>query len=385
MRTIGFVIFFSIFFVIYGLVNYYIFIRGWQALPPAAPWRRAYLLVFLVLALSFIVGRFLERAWISPISDVLVWTGSFWLGAMLYFFLTVLILDILRLLNHVLSFYPRWVVDNYQSAKLWLALAAIGFVILILIAGHINALLPRVKTLTLRIPKKTEGVRSLSIAVATDIHLGTIIGRNRIDRITERINEMDADLVLLPGDIVDEDLRPVIRQNLGESLKNIRSRYGVVAITGNHEYIGGAQRACDYLTEHGVTMLRDGVLRIEGGIYLVGREDRSREQFSGSKRRPLEDIMAGIDKNYPVILMDHQPFRLEEAVNNGADLQLSGHTHHGQLWPFSYVTDAIYEVSLGYKQIGRTHFYVSSGVGTWGPPVRVGNRPEIVHLTLLFD
>jgi len=95
--------------------------------------------------------------------------------------------------------------------------------------------------------------------------------------------------------------------------------------------------------------------------------------------------MAGVDKDYPVILMDHQPFRLEEAVSNGADLQLSGHTHHGQLWPFNHITSAIFEVSWGYRQIGRTHVYVSSGVGTWGPPVRVGNRPEIVHLTLLFD
>jgi hypothetical protein len=385
MRTIGFIIFLSIFFAIYGLVNYYIFIRGWQALPPVAPWRRAYLLVFLVLALSFIAGRFLERAWISPISDAMVRVGSFWLGAMLYFFLAVLALDILRLVNHFLPLYPRRVADNYQTTKQWLALATCGLVILIVIAGHINALIPRMKNITLRIPKKTDGIRSLSIAVASDIHLGTMVGRNRIDRIVEQINGMNADLVLLPGDIVDEDLGPVIHHNLGESLKNIRSRYGVVAITGNHEYIGGAQRACDYLTEHGVTMLRDGVLRIEGGIFLVGREDRSFNQFSGRKRRPLEEIMAGVDKDYPVILMDHQPFRLEEAVSNGADLQLSGHTHHGQLWPFNHITSAIFEVSWGYRQIGRTHVYVSSGVGTWGPPVRVGNRPEIVHLTLLFD
>ncbi len=385
MRTISFIIFFSIFFAVYGLVNYSIFARGGQVFPPGSPWRRTTIAVFLVLALSYIAGRFLERAWLSPVSETLVWVGSFWLGAMLYFFLAVLSLDILRLANHFLPFYPHWVRDDYDATKRWLALGVTGLVVLIVIAGHINALIPRVRVLSLRIPKKADGLRSLSIAVASDIHLGTIIGRKRIDRIVEKINSLNPDLVLLPGDIVDEDLGPVIRENLGASLENIRSKYGVVAVTGNHEYIGGAQKACDYLTGHGVTMLRDSVLRVNGGIFLVGREDRSINQFSGAQRKPLEDLMGAVDRNYPIILLDHQPFRLQEAADNGVDLQLSGHTHHGQLWPFNHITAAIYEVSWGHIQIGQTHVYVSSGVGTWGPPVRIGNHPEIIHLTLTFD
>jgi hypothetical protein len=95
--------------------------------------------------------------------------------------------------------------------------------------------------------------------------------------------------------------------------------------------------------------------------------------------------MADVDKDYPVILLDHQPFQLGEASANGADVQLSGHTHNGQLWPFNHVTAAIFELSWGYKMVGQTHVVVSSGVGTWGPPVRIGNRPEILHLTLTFD
>ena len=94
--------------------------------------------------------------------------------------------------------------------------------------------------------------------------------------------------------------------------------------------------------------------------------------------------MLGVDKSLPIILMDHQPFKLDEAVRNGVDVQLSGHTHHGQLWPFHFITKKVYELSWGYKLKGNTHVYVSSGVGTWGPPVRTGNRPEIVHLRLRF-
>jgi uncharacterized protein len=385
MRTMGFIIFFGIFFTVYGLLNYYIFIRGWQAIPPEIQWRRTYLAVFLVFALSFVAGRLLERVWPSPFSESLVWLGSFWLGAMTYFFLAVLALDILRLINHVLPFYPAWIRQNYSGVKQGLAFSLSGLVTLILIAGFINASIPRLRTLSLRIPKKADGIPSLTVAVASDIHLGTIVGRKRFDRIIERINALEADLVLLPGDIVDEDLGAVIRENLGESLKSIRSKYGVVAITGNHEYIGGVKKACDYLADHGVTVLRDGVLRVNGGVFLVGREDRSINQFAGMKRKPLDELMAGVDKRYPVILLDHQPFHLEEAAANGVDVQLSGHTHHGQLWPFNYVTAAIFEVSWGYKQVGQTHVVVSSGVGTWGPPVRIGNRPEIIHLTLTFD
>lgn len=385
MRTIGFIIFLSIFFTIYALVNYYIFIRGWQAIPPAIAWRRTYLTVFLVFALSFFAGRFLERMWPSPVSEAMIWVGSFWLGAMLYFFLALLALDILRLVHYLLPFYPNWVSNHYQSVKQWLAIGVSALVILIVFAGYFNALAPQIRTLSLRIPKRVDGMRSMSIAVASDIHLGTIVGKKRIDAIVEKINALNPDLVLLPGDIVDEDLGSVIRENLGASLENIRSKNGVVAITGNHEYIGGVDKACEYLAGHGVIFLRDRILRLNDGVFLVGREDRTLSQFPGMKRKPLDEIMADVDKSYPVILMDHQPFHLEEAAGNGADLQVSGHTHHGQLWPFNYITEAIYEVSWGHKQVGQTHVVVSSGVGTWGPPVRIGNHPEIVHLLLTFD
>jgi hypothetical protein len=222
------------------------------------------------------------------------------------------------------------------------------------------------------------------MVVVSDVHLGTIIGRDRLARIVEQVNDLRPDLVLFAGDVVDEDLAPVIRQNIGETLLSIRSRKGVYGITGNHEYIGGAEQACAYLEAHGIRMLRDTCVEIEGGIVIAGREDRSSRQFGGKRRKSLDVLLAGVDPHAPLILMDHQPFDLQEASAQGVDLQLSGHTHHGQLWPFNYITSAIYEVSWGYVRKGSTHFYVSSGVGTWGPPVRTGNRPEIVEITMTF-
>jgi len=156
----------------------------------------------------------------------------------------------------------------------------------------------------------------------------------------------------------------------------------VFAVTGNHEYIGGVEEACAYLTAHNVVMLRDQAVKVNGSFFLVGREDRSANRNKSRQRKSLEELMRNVDRRYPVILMDHQPFRLEDAVNQGIDLQLSGHTHHGQLWPISYIIQAIYQVGWGYRKIAGTHIYVSNGVGTWGPPIRIGNRPEILNIRL---
>jgi predicted MPP superfamily phosphohydrolase len=198
------------------------------------------------------------------------------------------------------------------------------------------------------------------------------------------INSLEPDIILLPGDVVDEDIGPVIKQNAGELLRTLKAKYGVYAVTGNHEYIGGVEPSVEYLTEHGLIVLRDKTVKVADSFYIIGREDRASKGFAGIRRKPLNQLIEGVDKNLPVILMDHQPLRLEEAEVSGIDLQLSGHTHHGQLWPFNFITKKLYEVSMGYKQKGNTHYYVSCGVGSWGPPVRTGNRPEIVQKTLNF-
>ncbi|MFZ5517184.1 MAG: metallophosphoesterase [Candidatus Zhuqueibacterota bacterium] len=383
MRTISFIIFFTIFFLIYGLINYYIFIRGWQCLPAESRWRTPYLIVFLVLALSFIAGRFMERVCLCIVSDIFVWIGSFWLAAMLYFLFIIVLVDLVRLINFWLPFLPS-LIKNMARAKQITLIASVTGVLALLVLGLLNALHPRIKTIELVIPKQAN-FKGLNIVAASDIHLGTIIGRKRFCTIVNIINSLQPDIVLFSGDIVDEDLGPVVKQNLGEALTKIQSRYGVYAITGNHEYIGGVDAASDYLGKHRVVMLRDSAALIANSVYIVGREDRSAHHFSGKGRKPLTELLAPVDKNLPIILMDHQPFQLSEAEANGVDLQISGHTHHGQLWPLNYITGAVYEVSMGYLKKGNTHYYVSCGVGTWGPPVRIGNSPEIVNVRLTFQ
>ncbi len=383
-RTQMFLIFFSVVLTIYGLINTYIFLRGWQAIPAESPWRTAYAALFWMLALSFVAGRILEHVALSWFSDILVWTGSFWLAAMAYFLLILLCIDLLRLIDRFVPFFPGSLRSLSMTGRQLIAAGILVVVALAVTYGHLNARTPRVRTIEISIAKRS-AVPSLKVVAVSDVHLGTLVCRRFFARIVEEINALDPDLVLFAGDVIDEDLEPVIRQDLGESLKRIKSRLGVYGITGNHEFIGGVEEAAAYLTEHGVRLLRDSAATVDDTIVLVGREDVSRRQFEGKERRPLEEFAGSIDHSLPIILMDHQPIDLQPAVDFGADLQISGHTHNGQLWPFNYIAEAVYEVSWGLKQKGSTSIYVSSGVGTWGPPVRTGNVPEIVVFNLQFQ
>ncbi len=377
--------FFAIVFTVYGLVNLYIYIRGLGVISGGTAGTVIFTILFVLIVAAFPAGRFLERLAVSPLSTTITWVGSFWLAVMVYLFLSVLVIDVLRLINAVVPFFPAAITQHPRHAGRVAAIAVCTLTLLAVVGGHINALKPRITELSLRVPKHADGVSSLHIVAASDIHLGTIVSRYRLRSIVEQINSLQPDLVLLPGDVVDEDLGPVIRQNLGEWLRKIQAPFGVYAVTGNHEYIGGVEEACRYLSDHGIRILRDSTVKLPGGIYLAGREDRSIRGFAHRQRRPLQELLAGVPSGSPVILMDHQPFQLEEAERCGVDLQLSGHTHHGQLWPFNYITGRVYEVSRGYARKGSTHYYVSTGVGTWGPPVRTGHRPEIVSIHVTFD
>ncbi len=382
-RTIQFVIFFSIALSLYTILNSYIFIRGWEVVPPEH--HRSYAILFVLTAYAFFLGRLLERFTLSWFSSALVWIGSFWLAAMVHLYLILVGIDILRLVNYIIPFFPQFLTKDPEQTKHIAAIVVCSFVAIVVLAGHVNAVYPRVRTLNLTIPKNSHQLTSLNVVAVSDIHLGTVIGRSRLSKIVAKINALNPDLVLLPGDVFDEDIGPVIKKNLGDMLRSIRSNYGVISVTGNHEYIGGVEEACSYLTDHGILVLRDAVTKIADSLYIVGREDLSINRFAGKKRKTLEELLADVDRRYPVILMDHQPFRLDEAVQNGIDLQLSGHTHNGQIWPFSYITRKVFELSWGYEKKENTHFYVSCGVGTWGPPVRTGNRPEIVNIKLQFN
>ncbi|MCT4646136.1 MAG: metallophosphoesterase [Carboxylicivirga sp.] len=383
MKSYAFIIFLGIILSVHFLVNYYIYHRGIQWLETLPALKTTFRILMLVLVLAYPAGRFLERIWYSPLSNTLHWIGAFWFAGMLYFTLLIFSADLVRIANSFLNFLPKQGTEAYFHLKQYTGIGIFSIGTLVILGGFLNAWHPKINRFDLSVDKAVEGKKQLKIVAASDIHLGTIIGPRKTRKLVETINQLKPDIILFAGDVVDEDVGPVIRQNLGESLRQLSAPLGVYASTGNHEYIGGADRSVKYLEEHGLTVLRDTTTLVNQQFYVVGREDRDKSRVNGP-RKEVEQLIQNLDSQKPIIILDHQPYHLDQAANAGIDLQISGHTHHGQLWPFGYITQRIFEVSRGYLQKGSSHFIVSTGFGTWGPPVRTGNRPEILEVTLNF-
>ncbi|MBW7886876.1 MAG: metallophosphoesterase [Bacteroidetes bacterium] len=382
MKRKDFLIFFSIVLSVYGLINFYIFVRAWSALAFFPEIRFWVITGGILLAAAYPLGRIVERKSLSTFTEVIIYVGALWLGEMVYLFLFTAVLDLLRAVNWLIPFFPDHLTINNQYAPSIAVLSIFSLSTLISLYGFINARFPKIKTLEFIVPKKNSPLQEFRIAAISDIHLGTIMGPKRLQYIIKKVNSLRADVVLLVGDVFDEDIGRVIKNNLGSLLRGMTSTYGTFAVTGNHEYIGGVEHAVRYLRENGITVLRDNAVEVGGGIILIGREDRSMNQWSGHQRKSLPELLEMLPHHLPTIVLDHQPFHLEEAANAGIDLQLSGHTHHGQLFPFNGITKKVYEVSWGYKKKSHTHVYVSCGAGSWGPPIRTGNTPEILSIVL---
>lgn len=378
MKLFSIIIFLTIVISIYTLVNWYLFIRTSPLFTGSFFQIIASNIVFWVLVFAYPMGRILERLVNTDLSIFLVKLGSFWLGAMLYLILIFLFIDLIRLINQYLPFVSFFDFKTNPNFRLTTIKIVYSLTLVILIVATINARIPRINHFNLKTGKSFGKNEKLRIVAVSDIHLGTLISSKRLNTLVEKINSQHPDIVLLAGDVFDEDITSVINNGLGKYFEQIKSRMGIYAIPGNHEYFGNIDQKLSYLKTHGVIVLRDSTLLIDNSFYLVGRDDHSQ----GSKRKHISELLVSTDITKPIILLDHQPFKLNESAENSIDLQISGHTHNGQLWPFNYLTKAIFELSSGYKKIKNTHFIVSNGYGTWGPPMRLGNRPEILVVDL---
>ena len=225
----------------------------------------------------------------------------------------------------------------------------------------------------------------MEILLVSDLHVGALIKKERFDKMVTKLNDLDGDMVLIAGDILDRGLELWESENLGEGFGRLHARYGVWAVPGNHDYYGGFIRELrENLAAFGVKLLEDEVDHYDfsqPGFIVVGRRDRMAGRES-EYRKPLDDLVAGVDKSRFLILLDHQPVFLTEAEKAGFDLQVSGHTHHGQIWPASLITGHLFENDYGLSFRGKSAFVVTSGYGTWGPSLRIGTKSEIVRITV---
>ena len=326
----------------------------------------AVLLMVLAFALSVLsVLPALDRVPFS-LATAFYEIGTSWIFIFLYLLLAFAVLDLGRLLHIV----PSSVLVNNVVSTVLLTVVMLA----VFVYGNINYNSKHRESFSVETAKAVDGKR---IVLVSDLHLGYNNHRKEFSRWVDMINAENPDLVLVAGDIIDRSIEPLDEERVAEEFHRIKAP--VVACLGNHEYLAGIEAACRFYDEAGIILLRDSAVSF-GNITIVGRDDKS-----NARRLSLAQIMqknnVNADSSF-VILLDHQPFNLEQAEEARVDFQFSGHTHYGQVWPISWITDAIYEKAYGAHRRGKTFYYVSSGLGIWGGKYRIGTRSEYVVATL---
>ncbi len=222
----------------------------------------------------------------------------------------------------------------------------------------------------------------LKIALLSDIHLGDYMDVNRLKRLVTEVNKVSPDIILIAGDLVDSSIKPIIKYDMAKELGTLQSKYGTYFAFGNHDITQNKTNTLTELLEsEGIKVLRDDYELINDSFYVVGRDDVAVSRI-GRERKELKEITKKIDKSKPVIVIDHNPKEITEAYEEKIDLQVSGHTHKGQFIPYNLVTNRNYDMVYGYDKRDNFNIVVSSGYGTWGPPIRIGSRSEIVQINL---
>ncbi len=343
--------------------NIYLFVRTMQAISGVAVWAKIVvaLLFWVVALLLFIAMRLRNVELPHAVGSAMFMVGSSWMVVVLYMVIFLLLTDIAHL-----------VIPQFKGGYL----LSVALILVLLGYGYINHRNPRIERIDIMLDKPIEG-DSLRILAVSDIHLGEGTSKRDMRRYAEMIMREKADVIVIAGDLIDNSLVPLLRDRMQEELSMLSAPSGVYMVPGNHEYISGIETCGDFLSQSPIVLLRDSVVTLRGGVQIIGRDDRSNR-----RRRPLGELYARCDTLRPTILLDHQPYELAKTDTLGIDLQISGHTHRGQIFPLNLLVDAMYEQSHGYRRWSNSHIYVSSGLALWGPPFRIGTRGDMAVITL---
>jgi predicted MPP superfamily phosphohydrolase len=403
---------------IFGALHWYLWRRLVAATAvPGSPVRRAGTAFFIAAPVLAVVGLLIESLPVPwTVKRVLAWPGYLWLALFLYLLLAVLVGEIARPL------LTRWLARRDAEPALAPALAApamaapagaapvqdaesgptggpavtpallsrrrfvsrvIGGAAAAAAVGTVgygtwNVVKgPAVKRLTVPLAKLPRNAHGFRIAVVSDIHLSPVLGRGFAQRVTDTINATQPDLIAVVGDLVDGDVDELAESV--EPLRGLRSRHGTFFVTGNHEYYSGADQWVEKVRELGWQPLENARTAMPG-FDLAGVNDLGGE--SSGHGPDFGKALGARDPARAAILLAHQPVVIHDAVRYGVDLQLSGHTHGGQMWPATYIAEAANPTNAGLERYGDTQLYVTRGAGAWGPPVRVGAPSDVTIVQL---
>lgn len=358
-----------VFIVLYALIVFYIGWSGWTWIKPAVShrFRLIYIITLVFLASSLILSRAVAG------STILSVIGSYWLAI---FSLLVMLLPLVHLTVWLtkLTKLPRHAVQKWSGI--------VTFILLTILLGYgsYNAFSPTVRTYDIQIDKQGPPSGELHIVMASDMHFGYLSGQAHAERMVKEINALKPDIVLIPGDIIDDDIVPYNDKGISGILSELQAPLGIFAALGNHDrFKGETEELVELLEESGIQVLYDETIEVGERLTLVGRKD-----YSDTERAPLDQLMEGIDPAKPIFMLEHQPVELGIAAEQGIDLMVSGHTHYGQVAPGNLITGLLFENDWGHLRKGQMHSIVSSGYGFWGPPIRIGSRSEIVSIHVAF-
>ena len=381
----SFLIFFGVFFLVSGLIHFFLYrgvVRGLSISSPAALWTLRFLAV--LLAVSYPLVRWLDTWAPDPVIVLAHWTASVWIGLMWHLLWSGFLLWLVKMLL-VLS--GAW--GRLETHHTLLGKSAVGLVVaLAVILGSIGILRAhrpaRIRTVRIPVKALTPAAAGLKIVLVSDLHAGVLAGPRLVERWVSEVNALDPDVVLVPGDIIDSP--PDRMPEVAEAYRGLRAPLGVFAVTGNHEYIVAVRRSVAFLEKCGMRVLRNEVVELPGDLLLAGVDDPAGRSFDVAP--PLiESVIPERAKRMTTILMNHTPgtAATRDAMAAGVDLAVSGHTHGGQIWPFGYVVRSVFPYFHGLYPVGDGHQLTTCGIGFWGPPMRLGADPEIWVIELVRD
>lgn len=376
MKSSQFLLFFSIVLIIYFSINFYIFKRSVILFQSNKTGKVIFSLLFIIISSSYFLYRVIERIYVHESLKVIGQIGSVWLAIMTYALILLLIYDFSYLILRYFIPKAYLYINSIHHLKWIISSAFISIILISLSIGMYNISHPVIRHYHLKSTKKIK--EAYRVIFVSDLHINDLFYPQAVSKLVTMINEQSADLVLLGGDIFTEDVAHLKYHDTGALLGTIKSRFGIYTILGNHEYIGGIDSALNHFKSYGIPVLKDSSIIINNDLMIIGRDDLSGMRFLGRGRKPINALINENTESKYTILLDHQPMSYQEGKHTSIDLFLSGHTHHGQMYPFSMITQKLFDNSWGMQLNEHQAYYVSCGYGFLGPPIRTGSRSEII-------
>ncbi len=376
-------LFFLTFFLLYGSMHLYAFLKVRSAFAFNTATSIFVALFMMIMIFAPVIIRFSEKAGFDLFARLMSYTGYTWLGILFLFISVSLVIDFYRFILYSGGIILKKEFSFITISNTYAFLIPLSLSIIITIYGYFEARNIRTETLTVKSSKIPAEIGTLRIVQISDVHLGLIIGKERLEKIIREVKKANPDILVSTGDLVDGQIDNLFP--LAELLKEINPRYGKFAITGNHEFYAGLDQALKFIRNAGFTILRGEHADVLGLITISGIDDPQAKTYKLYRGMDEKELLSGLNHERFILFLKHRPL-VDKNTTDLFDLQLSGHVHKGQIFPFSIITGLYYPVQAGLASFGKdSQVYVSRGLGTWGPPIRFLSPPEVTIIELVHS